>query len=173
MGCEPSASYLPGRPTSSTHPGSESCRIKSKQLLRWPAEQVSGCHLGLRLAAAPKSLGGPTGNGRILGRPGTVQSWSVHREDKRQRNTKTAAVCRAKRRLVLFERVWRLPPLFAWGFKRWQWWCFFSFCLQILPSSFLYKLSFVPVTRGKKYHKWDPRYVTCNTNHKINCIWFI
>lgn len=96
----------------------------------------------------------------------------THREDNRQRNTKTAAVCRAKRRLVLFERVWRLPALFAWGFKRWQWWCIFS--------SFLYKLSFVCVTRGKKYHKWDLRYhscmwhkVTCNTNHKINCSWFI
>lgn len=97
MGYEPSASYLPGRPMSSTHPGSESCRIKSKQLLRWPAEQVSGCHLGLRLAAAPKSLSGPTGNGRIFGRPGTVQSWSVHTERTIDRGTQRLLLCAEQR----------------------------------------------------------------------------
>lgn len=38
------------------------------------SRQVNGCHAGRRRAAAPESLSGPTGDGRILGRPGTVQS---------------------------------------------------------------------------------------------------
>ncbi len=39
--------YLPGQPMRSTHPSSESHRIKSKQLLSWPAAgKWNGCHVG-------------------------------------------------------------------------------------------------------------------------------
>ncbi len=99
--------YLPGRPMRSTHPSSESHRIKSKQLLSWPAAGK------WTAAMLDGSLSGPTGDGRIWGRPGTVQSWSVHTKDRA-----------TQKRLLCAEQRERLFCLLTGGvcmsFNRWQ-----------------------------------------------------